>query len=108
MINLPSATENIGDTKGIKSIVSDNKQKWKSQMTPKMIEKIEEIACPTLIKYNYPVSCSGVQKRLNPLRMRYYQLQDGWNLVTNSKCTDWHKKLIFHAQYFRVSGNRTK
>ena len=107
MLNLTSATENIGDARGEKKIVNTNKGKWRKELDPSLIRRIEEISSSQLTRYNYPVNYQGAKKRIGKFQMNWYRLLDFWNLVTSD--TDDRgllKNFLFYIQYAKFSGNR--
>ncbi|MCP3685547.1 MAG: hypothetical protein GY861_23095, partial [bacterium] len=82
MLHLSKSVEKVGDAKGETRIISNNKEKWRRNMTPKYIKEVEAICATQLNYYNYPISCQPqAQKRLSRFRMGLYQLFDLWNFI---------------------------
>jgi len=99
MIKLKRPTENLGDAKGETRIVTHNKGKWHTKMNPGLIKKIEKISITQLNKYKYPADYQGRPERINRLRIHYYQILDGINLIlSNTDSRGWLKNLVFYIR----------
>lgn len=81
MLTLTATPENLGDTKGMRSIVSENKDKYLRKMDQKIQKKIESVTANELRELGYPVTHSGPKERLSPFILRFYQVIDGLNLI---------------------------
>lgn len=81
MISLDKPTENIGDAKGEVIIVTTNKDKWQSKMSPKLLKEIESICITQLKKYHYPSTYTGKQIHISKIKLEYYRILDGFNLL---------------------------
>lgn len=76
MKRLKSPSENLGDTKGAKIIVSSNINKYNNEFSNKTIRRIEEIVYPILIKLNYPLNNEVKYKPLSKWKKTLFKLQD--------------------------------
>jgi hypothetical protein len=81
MMQLRSATENLGDARGHVGIKTDNTQKYKQRMDPQVRARIERIAAGALREYGYCVEGEGSTERLSATRLLVGQMRDGVNLV---------------------------
>ena len=59
-----------------KSIISDNKNKWRHKLSKKKILRIEQIAFDTMSLFDYPVSVAESEKKINLLEYYYGRLRD--------------------------------
>lgn len=102
-------TENLGDAKGVSTVLSSNVNKYQSKMSPKMILEIEKVACATLRDLDYPCSYSGQPVRVPNWQMRLMQFTDAFGLFrsTTSK-RGWVGGTKFLLEDFKVSGNRNR
>lgn len=98
MMYLSKPSENLGDAKGLKEIKKDNKEKYRYLMKPSMLEKIEAITAPVLKSYGYSVDYLGKDKRVNRLRMLYYRLLDGINMLK----FDMRERGFLHAVKWNI------
>lgn len=99
MTVLLKPSENIGDAKGAVEIVETNKEKWRSQLSPTLINQIEMICLPQLKKYGYPVTYQGKHICLSENKLKLYRLLDAFNLIFHD--TDNRgilKNIIFHLR----------
>jgi len=99
MITLSQPSENLGDAKGKKSVVSSNKGKYLNAMNPHIRRKIERIAFSVLKSYGYPVQGRSTKVTISGGRLRLYQLLDGINLVR----FEARERGFFNALKFRWS-----
>jgi hypothetical protein len=107
MLGLSASTENKGDARGRKEVVSGNVGKYRSNMDPAAIAAIERITCTTLKSLGYPCEYSGPPVRLPDWKLRLLQLSDGMNLVRATMAErGLTGSLQFYFRYFRTSGNR--
>jgi hypothetical protein len=81
MMTLCKPVENGGDTKGSVKIVNTNQEKWRSQISPKLIYQIERICIPQLKKYKYPFTYEGKQVHISKNKLKIYRLIDIFNLI---------------------------
>ncbi len=81
IIELSRPTEKIGDAKGKTFIMKSNKEKYKTEMSPKIQKKVESIAYAALIQFGYESQYSEGAKEIPSIKMRYYQLIDILNLL---------------------------
>jgi hypothetical protein len=80
MLSLSAPSENLGDTRGMTTVVSDNSGKWQSQLGRDEIEGIESIAGQLMQELGYTVVSRAGDENLSRFRMALYQLHDGANL----------------------------
>lgn len=79
MLSISASTENIGDTKGEKEVISTNQKKYLTLMDPDLRLQIEAIAAPALKEFGYEMDYLGETRRVSSLSMAYYQVLDGFN-----------------------------
>lgn len=107
MLGVSAVTENRGDTKGRREVVASNAGKYRTNMDPAVVQRIERIACTTLKSLGYPCDYGGVPFRLPAWKRHLLQLSDGLHLV---KATMAQRGLAgslqFCFRYFKTSGNR--
>ena len=79
MLVLEEPAENLGDAKGVLSVVRDNFGKWKTQLSGKEVLAIESIAGALMEDLGYTVEyCAGDQD-VSAFRMGLGRAQDSWN-----------------------------
>jgi hypothetical protein len=71
------AVEKVGDAKGHFKVLKGNYNKWKKQLTPKEVRKIEEISGSLMNSLGYSVTNVDGNKKLSPLHKNYYKFTDG-------------------------------
>ena len=76
MLHLDRPSENLGDAKGAKAILSQNKNKWRFKMPDKMIKKIETICFEMLEELNYEIIYAQKAKKLTSKEMMLARVQD--------------------------------
>ena len=76
---LKNPTENLGDAKNDKKIMKDNKDKWRTKMSDKMIKKIEGISYEMLRELNYDILYAEGNEKLTSMEMKMSRLQDSTN-----------------------------
>ena len=82
MIALQRVTENLGDTKGRKEIVSGNYGKYKRVLSTADLRGVESYCAEGLELMGYVLEVhNGPNRRLTPLEERRYQAGDVWRLV---------------------------
>ena len=81
MLVASASTENIGAAKGARTVLSDNREKFKREMDPDTQARIERIAGDVLKTYGYPTSYQGPVRRLSRLELLPLVVRDGFNLV---------------------------
>lgn len=102
-------TENIGDAKGMSALLTSNVRKYESRLSPRLIRRIETIACETLRSLNYPCAYAGEPARIAGPKLRLLQLLDGVNLLrTTAREFGLLGAMRFHCDHFRRSGNRLR
>jgi len=79
MQQMDKPTENLGDAKGAKIILSQNKTKWHHKMSDNMVRKIETISFEMLIGLNYEIFYAKKGKRLTRKEMMITRAQDTLN-----------------------------
>jgi len=106
MPQLKKPSENIGEAHGKTKVVTQNKEKWRTQMSPRLIHRIESICTTQLTKYDYSIKYKGSPQRVSKLKLYYYQFLDGINLITHD--TDNRgvfKNLIFYLRYKKLNSS---
>ena len=104
VLELCSAPENLGDTRGETRIVSGNKNKYKVMLRAEEIRSLEELAGETLRRYGYESSYQGPRKRLSRSRQNYYQLLDAINMVKFEKNDRGYiGAVLFYWSYFKAT-----
>lgn len=94
--------------KGIDSVLASNVGNYRSNMSPRLIRKIEKIACPSLRRIGYSCSYLGPHARLNRWTMRVLHLSDGVCLLRATVAErGLFGALCFHLSYFWTSGNKS-
>jgi hypothetical protein len=82
LLRIPKSAENYGDAKGEARIVTENLDKYKKGLEPKLLKRIEGIAGDVLLECGYRLSIvPHVPRRLNKLEMIIGQGADAVNLV---------------------------
>ena len=104
MLEIKKPTENIGKAREERRIVTENKEKWRTKMSPKLINKIESICITQLNSYKYPTKYVGKQRRISLLKDKYYLILDGFNMVI----TDSDKRGLFRNLIFHLRANKIK
>lgn len=100
MLEFKNPTENYGDARDKKEVVSSNKRKWEKKLDKKMVLNIEMICSSQLRALGYPISYRGPNRRLGKLYLLYLKAFDGINLMKNDK--DWKepiKRLKYHFRH---------
>jgi len=78
---LNSSVDEVGDTRGKNSIISENYNKFLKEFSKKELIKLESILGSALIELNYKVYSNKINyKELNNFIMFYYKILDGINL----------------------------
>lgn len=96
-----------GSAKGLKEILQTNKEKYIGLMKPRVRRQIEEIAASMLQAYGYDVPSTTCVKRINRGWMLFYQLLDGFNLVTRTITErGLTKGIVFSFKAYISSGNK--
>ena len=78
MTRLTRAPEGFGDTGGQVRIVSDNRNKYLTQLTPSQVMRIEEIVCPVATATGYELENDVEFKPVEPNMLKMLTLYDGW------------------------------
>ncbi len=86
MLDLKFASENIGETRGEKSIVSTNKSKYLYKLSKSELAKIESIVREEAEYLGYKMETSGKVQELSDFKLKIYKMLDGKN------------SLIFHMR----------
>lgn len=81
MHQLRSGNETIGDAKGYRSIKRDNSKKYLKQMSPILLNRVEQITCETLHQCGYETEYLGKVKRVSTGKMMFYKILDAISLV---------------------------
>lgn len=77
LLTLRFSTEHTGAAAGAREIVADNAGKYREQLTPAEVTRIERIAGPSLRELGYPVAYEGDPHRVRPASMHAYRVLDG-------------------------------
>jgi hypothetical protein len=91
IVELKKTVDKFGDSKKIRDIKSDNKNKFVKRMETKIKDDIEAIAGNVLMINNYPIDNLGSTRRLSAVAMIYYQLLD---ILNRFKFNIKHKGII--------------
>ncbi len=109
LLELDPRTENKGDAQGMASVMTSNVRKYEARMSPRMVAKIERIACTTLRLLDYPCGYEGPPVPLPAWKQRFLQLKDGVSLVRSTASKrGWVGALRYRLRYYKVSGNRVR
>jgi hypothetical protein len=107
MLTPGRAVEDLGAARNSRTLVRGNVDKYVTQMSPELLEAIEEIAGPTLRRLGYPCAYQGPAIRIPSWRLLMLQGLDGVNLIkSGSGRVGLTRSVKFHLAYFRSSGNR--
>jgi len=77
MVNLASAPEDLGDAKGHSRILTNNKRKYRTQLSPDEIKRIEEIVCDVAKSVGYDLENTVKSRSLHPFALGILKLHDG-------------------------------
>jgi hypothetical protein len=110
-VNLASAPEDLGDAKGHSKILTDNKNKYRTQLSAQEIKRIEEIVCDVAESVGYRMENNVAHRSLNPLAVGILKLYDGGaslrhHVVAEGNLTKGAKRLFYH--YTRSSWRAVK
>ena len=79
MLQLSAPSENLGDTKNVARIVTDNKRKYRAELSEREIRRVEEIVLPAARDVGYPTDSADVSfKALGRLERSLYAMHDAW------------------------------
>ena len=81
VLSLSRPSENLGDAKGVTTVVSSNVEKWRTQMDPKVQRRVEALAADGLRRHDYPCQHQGPATHMPRVERRLRQLRDGASLV---------------------------
>ena len=104
MLRLQSSTENLGDARGATRVLAGNSGKWRA-MSPRTLERVEEIAGAVLAECGYELALAArAPRRLSAIEMRLAQLSDAWRLVRADRA-GWGllRTALFHLRYFAAT-----
>ncbi len=76
MIELQNAVGNLGSTEGKRYIVKNNINKYKTNLSPRKLRRIEEIAYPMLRKFDFQIESAIKYKPFNKWEKLYFMLYD--------------------------------
>lgn len=62
-------------------MIKENTAKWKTELPPRKVRKIEEIAYPTMILLDYPPTLAISHKTLSPILVRKGNIIDLWSML---------------------------
>lgn len=77
LVDLVSAPEDLGDAKGHRKIVTDNKKKYRTQLAAYEIKRIEEIVCDVAKSVGYRLENNVSHRALYSVTLRMLKLHDG-------------------------------
>jgi hypothetical protein len=78
MTEIGLSHEDVGETKGKYGIVTNNTNKYISQLSQKEIKKIEEIVCKVANSVDYPIDNNIQIKYLNRGQLAMFKIYDGF------------------------------
>jgi hypothetical protein len=78
MMTLEEPSEKVGDARGQTYIVRNNVQKYRTQLSPIQVRRIEQIACPMMRALGYEPEYEVKFRPLSPLTLRMLALSDMW------------------------------
>jgi hypothetical protein len=81
MMELKRPAEVLGDAKGSLKVVSQNVNKFRDQMPPSQIRKIEEIVYPAAKELNYSPQLARTYRPLTPAHLKWLVVCDVCNLL---------------------------
>ena len=90
---------------GASEVVSVNRGKFRDEMDPRLLERVEEIAGAVLEECGYELALPRrPERRLAPLEMRLAQLRDAWHLARSDR-NGWGfwRTALFHLRYFAAT-----
>lgn len=79
MLTLGKPVERYGDAKNARGIVRNNKDKWRTKMPRRMIEKIETIGYDMLRELDYEVVYARNGTNFTSFEMQIARVADSWN-----------------------------
>lgn len=80
MLSLDAPSENLGDTRGARHVVSHNVGKWKFQMDPAVVASLESIAGNLMQDLGYATGKFPGDRDVSAMSLLLYRIQDGVNL----------------------------
>jgi hypothetical protein len=101
MVDLASAPEDLGDAKGYSQIITQNRGKYRVQLSSQEIKRIEEIVCDVARTVGYQSENGVAYSPLNPLTLNMLKLYDGvaslrHHVVAEGEFTKGAKRLLHH------------
>ena len=84
MTVLSNAVEGVGSGRGKTEVLRTNQKKYVSQMDGALRNRIEALTAEGLRAFGYDVDPSLAVKQVSAVRMTYYQVLDGVNLLRSS------------------------
>jgi len=104
MLELSRATENIGDARGQRQILSSNIDKWRDNMPGRQRARIERIAGDVMEELGYAVT-EHHRRRVPPPVMLALQAYDGAQLIRKeADKRGWPAAIRFRLRLFRETG----
>lgn len=102
MLALQRSTEDLGDARGVRRVLGDNRGKFRHAMERRTLARIEELAGTVLLECGYElVLPPRPPRRLSGLEMRLAQLRDGVQMVrANRRGWGLWRTALYHARYF--------
>ena len=78
MLQLARPSENVGRARGHVGILSNNTQKYLTELSPRAIRRIEEIVYPVALELGYPLHYASEEKPLGRLPLAALRFHDGF------------------------------
>ena len=105
MLALNRSTEDLGDARGARRVLGDNRGKFRHAMEPKTLARIEELAGTVLLECGYElVLPPRPPRRLSGVEMRLAQLRDAVQMVrANRRGWGFWRTALFHLRYFTTT-----
>lgn len=105
MLALDRSTEDLGDARGARRVLGDNRDKFRHAMEPKTLARIEELAGPVLLECGYElVLPPRPPRRLSGVEMRLAQLRDAVQMTrANRRGWGFWRTAAFHLRYFTTT-----
>jgi hypothetical protein len=115
LINLTSAPEDLGDARRHNGILTNNKKKYRTQLSSREIRRIEEIVCDVATSVGYDLENSVNHRSLNSLTLTVLKFYDGvaslrHHVGAEGEFTKGARRLFHHytkSSWRAVSGGRS-
>lgn len=105
MDRLHRPAENLGRAAGATTILADNVARWRTELSPALLDAVEAVAGPTLAAAGYERATRVPERRLGAARLFAAQVQDGVSLVRfDAAERGWLGAARFRWRLFRETG----